>query len=80
MLTKASPFEAEATAIATVVKRRHERPRPLRQLLPDIDLAWAGAVERCLEADPARRFQRPDEFIAALGASGRAPSRGRKKR
>ena len=70
MLTKDSPFDAEATPIATVVKRRYEPARPLRQALPGVGLAWDAAVGRCLEADPARRFQRPADFVAALSARG----------
>jgi hypothetical protein len=72
MLTKVSPFEAEATPIATVVKRRYEPPRPLRQALPDADPAWEEAIARALEAEPTRRFQRPADFVAALGRA-RAP-------
>jgi eukaryotic-like serine/threonine-protein kinase len=68
MIAKARPFDPEATPIATVVKRRYEPPRPLRQVLPDVEPAWEEAIARCLEADPARRFQRPAAFIAALDA------------
>jgi len=68
MLTRGSPFDPEATPIATVVKRRYEPPRSLRETLPDIEPAWEAAVARCLKADPARRFQRPAEFVAALRA------------
>jgi serine/threonine protein kinase len=66
MLTKDSPFAPEATPLATVVKRRYEPPRPLRQVRKDIDPAWDAAIARCLEADPTRRFQRPADVIAAL--------------
>jgi serine/threonine protein kinase len=75
LLTKQSPFEAENTPIATVVKRRYEPPRSLRQPLPDIEPTWEAAVARCLEAEPTRRFQRPADFIAALGSP--APQGGR---
>jgi serine/threonine protein kinase len=68
ILTKESPFDPEATPIATVVKRRYEPPRVLRQVLGDIEPAWDAAVGRCLEAEPTHRFQRPADFIAALGA------------
>jgi len=68
MLTGQRPFDPEATPLATVVKRRYEPPKPLRQVKKDIEPAWDAAVARCLEADPARRFQRPAEVIAALDA------------
>jgi serine/threonine protein kinase len=74
MLTKQSPFDAEATAIATVVKRRYEPPRPLRRVRPDVEPAWEAAIARALEAAPARRFQRPAELVEALGGGG--PSTG----
>ncbi|HVX95651.1 MAG TPA: serine/threonine-protein kinase [Polyangia bacterium] len=66
MLTKQLPFAPEATPIATVLKRRHQKPRPLRDVLPGVDPAWDAAVARCLEPEPTRRFQRPADFITAL--------------
>jgi serine/threonine-protein kinase len=66
MLTKQLPFEPEATPVATVLKRRHQRPRPLRDVLPGVEPAWEAAIARCLEPEPTRRFQRPADFIAAL--------------
>ena len=57
MVSKARPFEPEGTPLATVVKRRYELARPLRQALPGVAPAWDAAVARCLEAEPARRFQ-----------------------
>jgi serine/threonine protein kinase len=77
MLTKQRPFSPEATPIAAVVKRRYEPPRPLRALLPDVDAAWDAAIARCLEAEPSKRFQRPAELIAALGAGEAPRERGR---
>jgi serine/threonine protein kinase len=68
MIAKSRPFEPEATPIATVVKRRYEAPRPLRQVLPNVEAAWEDAIARCLGAEPAGRFQRPTDFIAALAA------------
>jgi serine/threonine protein kinase len=78
MLTKGSPFDAEATPIATVVKRRYQPARPLRNALPGVAPAWDAAVGRCLEADPTRRFQRPADLAAALSAPGPLP-RGRRR-
>ncbi len=72
MISKSCPFEPEATPIATVVKRRYEPPRPLRQALPNVEPAWEVAIARCLDPEPARRFQRPTDFIAALAAPGPA--------
>jgi eukaryotic-like serine/threonine-protein kinase len=67
MLARRRPFDAEATPLATVLKRRREPPRPLTEVLPKIEPAWATAIGRCLERQPDRRFQRPAEVVAALG-------------
>jgi serine/threonine protein kinase len=66
LLTKGRPFEAAATPIETLLKRRREKPRPLREAAPGVEPAWDAAIMRCLERDPARRFQRPADFIQAL--------------
>jgi serine/threonine protein kinase len=73
LLAKRRPFDAEATPIATILKRNREPPRPLRVLLPNVDPKWDAALMRCLDRDPAARFQRPADFLTALtGGSGRA--------
>jgi serine/threonine protein kinase len=66
MLTKRRPFAAGATPIETMLMRRHEKPQPLRAVLPDADAIWDAAVMRCLERDPGRRFVRAADFIAAI--------------
>jgi serine/threonine protein kinase len=66
MLTKQRPFDASATPIETLLKRRRERPRPLSAAAPGVAAAWEPAIMRCLERDPARRYQRPMDFIQAL--------------
>jgi len=75
MLAKRRPFDAAATPIATILQRNREPPRPLRVLLPNIDPIWDAAVLRCLQRDPAARFQRPNDFVAALTGGGRAGKR-----
>jgi serine/threonine protein kinase len=66
MLTRQRPFGVGPTPLATVLKRRREAPRALRELLPKIDAAWDAAIGRCLERQPEKRFQRPADVIAAL--------------
>jgi serine/threonine protein kinase len=66
MLSKRRPFEAAGTALATVLVRRRQPPRPLREVLPDVPPAWEAAIHRCLERDPARRYRSAGELIAAL--------------
>jgi eukaryotic-like serine/threonine-protein kinase len=73
MLAKQPPFEPGSSPIATVLKRRHESPRPLHHLAPAVIPSWEAAILRCLERAPERRFQRPADFIAALTAPPGAP-------
>lgn len=66
MLTKRRPFDSAATPLATVLQRRHDPPRPLGRILPGVDARWEATIHRCLERDPARRFQRAADVIAAF--------------
>jgi serine/threonine protein kinase len=66
MLAKQAPFEPGTTPVATVLKRRHEAPRPLRRAAPSVTPLWDAAILRCLDREPKRRFQRPVDFILAL--------------
>jgi len=82
MLSKRRPFETAGTALATVLVRRREPPRPLHEVLPDVPAAWEAAIHRCLEREPARRFSRAGQLIAALhesppaGPAGSDPQTG----
>jgi len=66
MLSKRRPFETAGTALATVLMRRHEPPRPLREVAADAPAAWEAAINRCLEREPARRFATAGAVVAAL--------------
>jgi serine/threonine protein kinase len=68
MLAGVSPFAAGASALETLLRRRRDPPRPLRDVVPDVDPRWAAAIHRCLERDPVRRFARAGHVIAALEA------------
>jgi serine/threonine protein kinase len=67
MLSGRLPFDAGDTPLETVLRRRREPPRPLRDLLPDVDRRWEAAIFRCLDRAPERRFQRAAQLVAALG-------------
>jgi len=71
MLSKRQPFAAAGTPLATVLRRRHEPPEPLRHHLPDIDAVWESTINHCLERDPQKRFQSAAAVAAAL--EGRRP-------
>jgi serine/threonine protein kinase len=70
MLVGEVPFSDPSTP-AVLVKQMTEAPippalkRPDRQISPEL----AAIALRCLEKDPAKRFQTADEFSAALDAA-----------
>ena len=66
MLTGRSPFDEGATPLASVLLRRQEPPRPIRQLLPTVDPTWEVTIMRCLEREPSRRFPHASDVAAAL--------------
>jgi serine/threonine-protein kinase len=74
LLTGQVPFDGEAP-IAIAIKQINERPVPPGQLEPGIPPALEDVVLRALQKDPARRYQSAEEFIAALEAARRAPTR-----
>jgi serine/threonine-protein kinase len=66
MLSKQRPFSTAATPMETVLLRRRQPPRPLREVSPQTPSLWQATVHRCLERDPARRFQSAAQVLAAL--------------
>ncbi len=71
MVTGKLPFTAD-TALGIAVKRLTESPIPPRTHLPGIDPRWESAILRCLERDPARRFQTALEVADALSERNEA--------
>ncbi|WP_053226612.1 Stk1 family PASTA domain-containing Ser/Thr kinase [Solirubrobacter soli] len=74
LLTGRVPFDGEAP-ISIAIKQINELPVPPAQLRPGLSPALEAVVLRALEKDPMRRFQSAEEFIAALEAAQRAPTR-----
>ncbi|MDB4957830.1 MAG: protein kinase [Myxococcales bacterium] len=60
-----NPFVGTALAQVLASILRDDIP-PLRELCPDLPAGFAAVITRCLDKDPARRFQRVDEVSAAL--------------
>ncbi len=50
-----------------------DAPTPLQQIRPDVPATLAAIVQRCLEKDPARRFQTVCELGDALAPFGHRP-------
>ncbi|MEP7381743.1 MAG: protein kinase [Gemmatimonadota bacterium] len=65
MLTGRPPFTG-ATAMEVMNAHVNSTPRPVESLRPDTPRALATVLKRALEKSPADRFQRADEFGAAL--------------
>lgn len=61
-------FSAE-TPVALLGKQVHETPPPLSEVEPLVAPYLERAVQKCLEKDPARRFQSSKELEAAPGGS-----------
>jgi class 3 adenylate cyclase/tRNA A-37 threonylcarbamoyl transferase component Bud32/uncharacterized protein with WD repeat len=65
MFTGTPAFRGK-TPVDIVFKQLKETPPPPRQLEPTLPLHIELAIVRCLEKDPALRFQSVDELAAAL--------------
>jgi tetratricopeptide (TPR) repeat protein/TolB-like protein len=55
MVTGVLPFRAD-TPLSAAIKRLHHDPPPPREFVPDLDASWESAILRCLDRDPAGRF------------------------
>lgn len=72
LVTGETPFDGSTPA---EVARRHleDRPRPPRDLCPDLDPALEGLILKLLEKEPSDRYPSANAVIAALGqATGEA--------
>jgi serine/threonine protein kinase len=65
MLTGRVPFDGD-TPLSVAMKQKLERPRGPRELNPAISPDLGGLVLKCLEKDPAERYQGADELHADL--------------
>lgn len=58
MLSGAVPISAP-TVVQTAIAIASEKPKDVREHVPDLDDELAQAVMRCLQKDPGKRFQTP---------------------
>lgn len=65
MLTGDVPFTAETT-LQLMYKRAHETPPPPNAVIPDIPQWLNNVVAKCLECDPARRYQSASDILHDL--------------
>lgn len=67
LLTGTSPFYADS-AIASLVMRTQQRAAPLINVNKEIPGTLSNIVSKCLEKDPARRYQSAEHLEADLRA------------
>ena len=59
------PFQGD-DAISVALKQVNEQPKPPSQLNPSIDPSLESIILKCMQKDPAARFQTADELNRAL--------------
>ena len=69
MLAGQRPF-ISTNVLSVLMQQVNEQPRSLREMNPFISPQLDAAVMRALEKDPARRYQRPLDFLQALTQAG----------
>jgi serine/threonine protein kinase len=69
MLAGQRPF-VSTNVLSVLMQQINEQPRPLRDINSSISPQLDAAVLRALEKDPARRYQRPGDFLQALTSAG----------
>lgn len=67
MLTGSMPFRAESM-VASLLKRTQQRAVPLSDVDKSIPGTLSNIIAKCLEKDPANRYQRAEELEADLRA------------
>ena len=73
LLTGKAPYKAD-TAIASLMKRTHERAVPASDVDPSIPVSLSAIVGRCLERDPKDRFRCAADLLKELEVWGSDPN------
>jgi tRNA A-37 threonylcarbamoyl transferase component Bud32 len=82
LLTGARPFEG-SSAFQMALNKMREKPSGPSSLVRGVPAHWDDVVLRCLETDPADRFERVEEIAVALSderALGRAVNPANRRR
>jgi serine/threonine protein kinase len=67
MATRQAAFRGE-NLVDVLHQVVHAAPEPISRLNPQVPVAFERVVDRCLEKDPAGRYQLPHELLADLRA------------
>jgi non-specific serine/threonine protein kinase len=78
MLTGRLPFRGDRQE-AVIYQIVHEVPEPITALRSDIPRELEQIPNKCLEKEPANRYQHVDELLADLGQEERTPAARPKK-
>jgi serine/threonine protein kinase/Tol biopolymer transport system component len=80
MVTGVRPFKGD-TPTSAAVRRLVEAPPTPRKFDPMLSPVWESVIMKCLERDPAKRFQTPQDVAKSLAgaAAPAAPSAQKRK-
>src|SRR6266567_602539 len=73
LLTGKAPYKAD-TAIASLMKRTHERAIPASEVDSSVPVSLSAIVSRCLERDSKDRYQSASELLKELEAWSSDPN------
>jgi serine/threonine-protein kinase len=76
MLTGRRPFRGDGQG-PLIYAIRYSEPIPIRELRSEVPAVVASVVSRCLEKDPANRYQTVSELLAAVRVVERGASSSR---
>jgi len=75
MVTGRMPFDGE-TALSIILKHKMDNATDVRSFNPQISHALAAIIAKCMEKDPAKRFQTSDELRDELARVEKALATG----
>jgi serine/threonine protein kinase/tetratricopeptide (TPR) repeat protein len=67
LLTGQMPYRADS-ALASLIRRTQERAKPISEFDKTIPQGLSNVVSKCLEREPAARYQTAKELLSDLGA------------
>jgi serine/threonine protein kinase len=73
LLTGCSPFEDVSMAYQKLLRHLAQRPKPLRELRPQVPAALAAVVEKMMAKNPWERYQTPAAVVEAMAPWTRNP-------
>jgi eukaryotic-like serine/threonine-protein kinase len=73
LLTGKAPYKAD-TAIASLMKRTHERAIPASDVDASVPVSLSAIVSRCLERDPKDRYENATDLLRELDAWSADPA------